>query len=172
MDPSIKLVIEIGIFGRQWRSLMDKELRSLGVTRARWVTLWWIAEAPRPLNQKELARKIGIEGPTLVRQLDILEKDGLIERIVDHDRRSRLIRMKPAAIPIVSQIKAMADALGREVAEGIDEETLATCAGVLHQMRSRLRARSGQDTEGVSAAIDDQGKGTGPLIAMVSLDVV
>jgi MarR family transcriptional regulator, transcriptional regulator for hemolysin len=165
MDPSIKFVIEIGIFSRQWRSLMDKKLHSLGVTRARWVTLWWIAETPRPLNQKELARKIGIEGPTLVRQLDILEKDGLIERVVDRDRRSRLIRMKPAAIPIVSQIKAMADELGREVAEGIDEETLATCADVLHQMRSRLHARSSQEIEDASAAKDDESKGTGPLIA-------
>ena len=63
------------------------------------------------------------------------------------------------------QIKAMADELGREVAEGIDEETLVTCAGVLHQMRARLRARSGHDTEGASPAIDDQSKGTGPLMA-------
>ena len=143
MEKSVRLISEIGIFARHWRALMDGRMRSLGVTRARWVTLWWIAEAKEPLNQKELARRVGVEGPTLVRQLDILEKDGLIERVVDRDRRSRILRLLPAAVPIVDQIRALADDLGREVAEGIDEETLSLCGDVLHQMRARLRERSG-----------------------------
>lgn len=40
------------------------------------------------LSQREIAERIGVEGPTLVRHLDRLEKEGLIERQRDAaDRR-------------------------------------------------------------------------------------
>lgn len=39
-------------------------------------------------SQQDLARMIGIEGPTLTRQLDALERSGLVvRRRDDHDRR-------------------------------------------------------------------------------------
>ena len=57
MKPNVRLMAEIGIVSRHWRMAMDEQLRSLGVTQARWVTLWWIAESNTVLNQKDLARR-------------------------------------------------------------------------------------------------------------------
>jgi MarR family transcriptional regulator for hemolysin len=94
------------------------------------------------LNQKDLARLVGIESSTLVRQLDALEARGLIERVVDRDRRARLVKMTPAAIPVIERIKQLADDLGREILAGIDGETVTECAGVLKLMRERLRERT------------------------------
>ena len=157
MEPSVRLISEIGIFGRRWRAFMDAKMRSLGVTHARWATLWWIAEAKHPLNQKELARRIGIEGPTLVRQLDILERDGLVERVVDRDRRSRILKLRAAAIPIVDQIRALADELGRDLIKDIDAESLSLCIDVVHRMRARLRERSGDDHDPLPRNANDAG---------------
>jgi MarR family transcriptional regulator for hemolysin len=142
MKPNVRLMAEIGIVSRHWRMAMDEQLRSLGVTQARWVTLWWIAESNTVLNQKDLAKKVGIESSTLVRQLDALEARGLIERVVDRDRRARLVKMTPAAIPVIERIKQLADELGREILAGVDAETVAECASVLKVMRERLRERT------------------------------
>ena len=142
MKPNVRLMAEIGIVSRHWRMAMDEQLRSLGVTQARWVTLWWIAESNTVLNQKDLAKKVGIESSTLVRQLDALEARGLIERVVDRDRRARLVKMTPAAIPVIERIKQLADELGSEILAGVDTDTVAECAGVLKVMRERLRERT------------------------------
>jgi MarR family transcriptional regulator for hemolysin len=150
MKPNVRLMAEIGIVSRHWRMAMDEQLRSLGVTQARWVTLWWIAESNTVLNQKDLAKKVGIESSTLVRQLDALEARGLIERVVDRDRRARLVKMTPAAIPVIERIKQLADELGREILAGIDTETVAECASVLKMMRERLRQRT--RNEGAASA--------------------
>jgi MarR family transcriptional regulator for hemolysin len=147
MKPNVRLMAEIGIVSRHWRMAMDEQLRSLGVTQARWVTLWWIAESNTVLNQKDLAKRVGIESSTLVRQLDALEARGLIERVVDRDRRARLVRMTPAALPVIERIKQLADELGSEILAGIDSETVTECASVLRTMRERLRERTKASSE-------------------------
>jgi MarR family transcriptional regulator for hemolysin len=142
LSPNVQLMAEIGIVARQWRAAMDEQLRSLGVTQARWVTLWWIAESPTVLNQKDLAKRVGIESSTLVRQLDALEARGLIERVVDRDRRARLIKITPAALPVIDRIKQLADELGSEILTGVDPDAVIDGAGLLRVMRERLRDRT------------------------------
>jgi MarR family transcriptional regulator for hemolysin len=142
MKPNVRLMAEIGIVSRHWRMAMDEQLRSLGVTQARWVTLWWIAESNTVLNQKDLAKRVGIESSTLVRQLDALEARGLIERVVDRDRRARLVKMTPAAVPVIERIKQLADELGSAILADIDTATVTECASVLRVMRERLRERT------------------------------
>ena len=151
MKPNVRLMAEIGIVSRHWRMAMDEQLRSLGVTQARWVTLWWIAESNAVLNQKDLAKRVGIESSTLVRQLDALEARGLIERVVDRDRRARLVKMTPAAVPVIERIKQLADELGSEILADIDPAIVSECASVLRMMRERLRERTKSTETGASA---------------------
>lgn len=141
-DPNIRIVAEIGAVTRQWQVAMDVQLRAHGLTHVRWVTLWRIAESTTMLNQTDLARNVGIESSTLVRQLDALEQRGLIERVVDTDRRARLIKLTPAAYPIIILIKDLATKLGREILSDVDPQSVAECATVLHTMRERLRDRA------------------------------
>ena len=147
-DPNIRVVAEIGAVTRQWQAAMDVKLRSHGLTHVRWITLWRIAEANTMLNQTDLARKVGIESSTLVRQLDALEQRGLIERVVDTDRRARLIRLTPAAYPILTLIRDLATDLGHEILADVDSRSVAECATVLHIMRERLRDRADAGQEG------------------------
>ena len=141
LDPNMRIVAEVGALTRQWQAAMDAELREHGLTYVRWHTLWRIAESERALNQTDLARKVGIEGSTLVRQLDALEQLGLVERIVDTDRRARRIRLTAAASPVIETVFNMALRMSGEIFGDLDSAAVAQCASMLHLMSERLRDR-------------------------------
>ena len=63
---------------RRYRALLDDRLRPLGYGCARMETLATIAHSDRLSAQTEIAKRIGIEGPTLTRMLDALEAEGLV----------------------------------------------------------------------------------------------
>lgn len=150
LDPSIQLIAEIGAVHRQWQAVMDYKLRDHDLTHVRWIILWRIAESPVALNQTDLARRVGVEGSTLVRQLDALEERGLIERVADKDRRVRRIRLTAAALPVLILVRDMATRLGREILADVDPEQVARSATVLHAVREHLRDRESATTEVVS----------------------
>jgi MarR family transcriptional regulator for hemolysin len=67
----------------------DRELAPLGASVTDFVLLFHVESAPGPgLSQTEVARFADIGGPALVRHLDRLERDGLVQRTRDPgDRR-------------------------------------------------------------------------------------
>src|SRR5918995_7450720 len=60
------------------RALADR-IRPHGVTPAQWAVLLvlWAEDGP---TQTVLSRRVAIETPTMVRTLDRMERDGLVER--------------------------------------------------------------------------------------------
>jgi MarR family transcriptional regulator for hemolysin len=84
----------ISLIARRLRQAVDVELRAYGLTEATWRPLVYVARLGAGVRQKELAVALGIEGPSLVRLLDGLERRGLIERRADGtDRRARGIHL-------------------------------------------------------------------------------
>src|SRR5665213_2112122 len=79
-DLNYRVTRDIVVAGRRWRKLANDRIRPIGHTMARWETLFLVAFSDHALTQGELARLISGEGPTLVRMLDVLAKEGLIER--------------------------------------------------------------------------------------------
>jgi MarR family transcriptional regulator for hemolysin len=70
---------------------LDRRLGEHGASLWNWVLLKEAAHA-EGASQRELAQHMGIEPPTLVRQLDKLTEDGLVERRPDPDDR-RVVRV-------------------------------------------------------------------------------
>ncbi len=104
-----------------WRVRLDKRLRPWGMTQTTWRTLWILRMDGRSYNQSELAARLGIESPTLVRIIDRMQGMGLLERIADpQDRRQKRIRITPAGLDLVQEIE-------REVS-GLRQELLADAA--------------------------------------------
>ena len=62
--------------GRIWRRLLDEKLRYSNQTQPRWRVLAWARLRPG-IAQTELAARLGISGPTLVRILDNLARQKL-----------------------------------------------------------------------------------------------
>jgi MarR family transcriptional regulator, transcriptional regulator for hemolysin len=127
---------------RRWRNLMNEELRAVGQSQARWGTLYWIAVFGDTVNQTELADRIGVEQPTLGRVLRDLEAEGLIERTPGSaDRRAKVIRLTPAAKPVMRQINRIQESVRARLLRGIDPKDLTVCMSVFAQILANLDQR-------------------------------
>lgn len=141
-DPSIRLIAELGALHRQWQTEMDCRLREHGLSHVRWIILWRIVQSAAEPTQTEVARLVGIETSTLVRQLDTLEKHGLIERVAGADRRMKRIRLTPAAAEVIVLVREIAARLSGELLAGVADSRVADCTDLLHAMRERLADRA------------------------------
>src|SRR3954470_18533928 len=82
---------------RRMRQAVDAEMRLIGLTEATWRPLMYVRSLGDGVRQKELATALSIEGPSLVRLLDSLERRGFIERREEEsDRRARGIHLTRA----------------------------------------------------------------------------
>src|SRR6478736_1482824 len=93
---------------RTMRAELDRRLAAAGGNLPTFQVLRAadVADAP---TQVELAESLGITGSTLVRHLDRMAADGLIERqLVGADRRVRRIRVTPAGQALLHRLAAVA----------------------------------------------------------------
>ncbi|HEY0580521.1 MAG TPA: MarR family transcriptional regulator [Candidatus Nitrosocosmicus sp.] len=78
----------------------DQELRKeIGITFGQWKIIITLVNNNDGLSQKEIADKLGLEGPTLIPIIDKLEKDGFVTRMADkNDRRNNRIFLNEKTI--------------------------------------------------------------------------
>ncbi len=133
---------------RVWRRAVDLELVAAGLTDATWTPLIHLSESGDAITQKELARRVGIDGSTLVRLVDLLSEAGLVERKPDpDDRRAKRVVLTKAGHAEVTRIRArIAEAEERFLCD-LDEDTIATMTRAFARIEDRV--------EGVLAAHDD-----------------
>jgi MarR family transcriptional regulator, transcriptional regulator for hemolysin len=79
--------------GKMLIQAFDQELRkNFGITFGQWKIIITLVNNDDGLTQKEIADKLGLEGPTIIPIIDKLEKDGFVIRKVDkNDRRNNQI---------------------------------------------------------------------------------
>ena len=120
---------------RRWRKLLDERLKDLGVTQARWTTMVYLQQGGEGLTQRELARLMAIENPTLVRLLDILEQQGLIERRpCPNDRRARRLHLTKDGTEFMNVLTERAARLREEMLEGISDRDIEGAVKVFHRI--------------------------------------
>jgi len=138
-DGHFRITRSLVVAARLWRKVANERIKPLNQTMARWETLFHVAYSEAELTQSELARMINVEGPTMVRMLDSLARDGLIEREQSaQDRRVTVNRITPAGRLAIKQIMAITNDLRAEMLEGIDPDMLAVAHEVLSQILKRL----------------------------------
>lgn len=131
VDPRDDFAFQLSRLARHWRWWLDGRLSDEGLSQATWITLTYLNRGGNGMTQRELADFIGIQGPTLVRHLDTLEKMGLAERRQkEGDRRVRTVHLTEAAHPVIDHITERARDLRRELLAGISDEALTTCIDV------------------------------------------
>lgn len=138
---------------RRWRGALDARLKPLGLSQAKWRTLFFLQMHEAPMNQKTLANLLGVEGPTLVGLLDRLGREGWLTRREDQaDRRCKDVVLLPKARETARHIQDIAFDLERELLKGISSEELASCMRVLQTLRERMRepagGQSGEESHG------------------------
>ena len=129
----------LNLIARRYRTRLNEQLRKIGQTQARWDALFWISVSDEGATQSALAERIGVEGPTLVRMLNRLEQEGVVERLgAKDDRRAKTIRMKPQAERALAQIAALSGPLRNEILQEVTDEELKICLGVFEKVMARL----------------------------------
>jgi MarR family transcriptional regulator for hemolysin len=139
----------VGEVSRAWRYEMNRALKPLGLNLSMRLVLLQLQRNPDGLMQADLARSLGIEGPTLVRLLDKLEQKGWIARIASaEDRRRKYTVLTPEAAGQVRIIEQLSDTLREKMMAGLSIEQLAQCAQAMTRMRNNLQVeRDGKSKE-------------------------
>jgi DNA-binding MarR family transcriptional regulator len=98
------------------------------------------------VSQAELAAWLGIEPIALVRMLDKLHEEGLVERRAHPtDRRVRTLWLTPSARPVVAQILAINKAIREEAFAGMAAHACDTVIDILDGIKGNLALREGTD---------------------------
>lgn len=133
------LTMNFVLVARRWRSLVDEKLRALGHSASRMEAMGAIAYAPSGATQIQIAKRIGIEGPTLTRTLDMLEADGLVERLADpNDRRNKHMKLTPEGLDALAEMFGLCAALRSKLLEDIPAGDLKQNLGFMTMLLGRI----------------------------------
>jgi len=107
------------------------------------VPVWLILSSlkgERWRTQQDLARAVGIEGPTLTRHVDAMERDGLVTRHRDTgDRRAVRVELTEAGEALHAELLRAVIAFNRRLRRGLAEHDIAQ----LRELLDRLAANVG-----------------------------
>jgi len=139
LNDQEQLGLRLGLVARLWRTEIDRRLVSFGLNESRWLTLLHLSRLPEPVTQRELAESVGVQGPTLVRTLDRLEAEGLVERRTEAaDRRTKSVHLRAEAGPVLEQIEETAAAVRAEIFSDISPAAVTSCLKVFGQIADKL----------------------------------
>ena len=107
------------------------------------VPVWLILSSlkgERWRTQQDLARAVGIEGPTLTRHVDAMERDDLVTRHRDTgDRRAVRVELTEAGEAMHAELLRAVIAFNRRLRRGLAEDDIAR----LRELLDRLAANVG-----------------------------
>lgn len=121
-----------------WRTELDRRLRPLGFSHSRWLLLLHLSRHDG-CTHCELAQHMGIEAATLVKQVDHMEKEGLLKRCSSEtDRRVKHLRLSAAGKKAVARIRSSAAELRKDILDGTSKEDIAIAITVMQYIRAKL----------------------------------
>ena len=127
---------------RRMRQAVDGEMRLIGLTEATWRPLMYVRSLGDGVRQKELATAMSVEGPSLVRLLDNLERRGLIERREDEtDRRARGIYLTRAGRDLAVRVAKVGGEIQARVLAKVPPADLEICRSVFDTIERELDTR-------------------------------
>ena len=118
----------------------DRRARQIGLplTRQQGAVVVYIA-GNQGVSQAEVATWLGVEPIALVRMLDKLHEEGLVERRAHPtDRRVRTLWLTAAAQPVVEQILAINQAIRDEALSGLSAASRDAVLDLLGQIKDNL----------------------------------
>ncbi|MGH6947086.1 MAG: MarR family winged helix-turn-helix transcriptional regulator [Kiloniellales bacterium] len=127
---------------RLLRRRFDAKARGLGLTRAQWRVLAYLARQ-NGRQQCELAEVLEVEPITLSRLIDRMEDGGWVERRPDPgDRRAHLVFMSEKAPPALARMHQLAEVVYAEAFAGLPPKTRQELTALLAALHDNLACRS------------------------------
>ena len=139
LDERRQLVTQLVESSRILRNYIDHRAKQRGTTRAQWVVLFRL-RAQEGLSQVDLADVLELQPISLVRLLDRLVEQGLLERRHDpKDRRANRVYLTAAGRKLVDDLDGLRDAIAADVLHGIPDEAVATSLATLRELKERIK---------------------------------
>lgn len=128
-----ELGLLVARLARVWRRKADQTLSAHGLSEATAHPLLILSRAGREnVRQGVLADEMGLEGPSVVRLIDLLAAEGLVERREDPtDRRAKVLHLTELGQAKAEGIKCVMRRLRADLMTGIAPDELAIAFDVL-----------------------------------------
>ncbi|MEN3275476.1 MAG: MarR family transcriptional regulator, transcriptional regulator for hemolysin [Massilia sp.] len=129
----IQLTATLTHAARAYKSMADRVASEFGLSQATALPVLILGRlGEHGVRPGVLAEALGLEASSLVRVVDLLIENGLLERRDDpQDRRARLLQLTNEGRTRAAQMEAALIPFRREVFAGIDPADIATCLRVL-----------------------------------------
>lgn len=148
---------------RQFVARFEMHARAVSLTLSQCKVLIRL-EKNEGLSQARLAELTEVDAMTMVRLLDRMQADGLLERRPDpQDRRARCVYLTPKAKLVLVEIWRLGDLTRSEVFEGIGKAERQAFMDVLERMNDNLSQLVGKASDHESKA---RGPGSGARVQM------
>jgi len=109
----------------------EERFQPLGLSTGQVPVLYALKDGAS-LTQKELARLVRIEQPTMAQLLSRMERDGLVRRTDNpDDKRSSLISLTPLALKKLPLARAILSEGNKEALKGFTDREIATLSKLL-----------------------------------------
>jgi MarR family transcriptional regulator, transcriptional regulator for hemolysin len=123
--------------GRAFNSALAQRGGSIPI----WLILNALKNEPRR-TQLDLARAVGIEGPTLTRHLEGMEQTGLVQRQRGTlDRRTVQVELTRAGHTLHSRLLKAVISFNQQLRTGLSSEDVNTLRSLLQQLRDNTGDR-------------------------------
>lgn len=128
---------------RGWRKAFDAAMAEHGLSDAKAIPLMILLRHGDRVPQGVLAERVGIEGATIVRVVDELEKDGLIQRVADDaDRRVKLIQLTEDGRALAAKVEKSAARLRALFLGDFDSDAVDVAMEVLRRLNEKFQTQS------------------------------
>jgi DNA-binding MarR family transcriptional regulator len=126
------------------RSVVDRVLKPLGVTRSQWWVLAFLSRADG-MSQVALAEELDLGKVALGGLIDRLEKTGFVARRLDTvDRRIKRVFLTKKSQTLINKIRNSVSATEEEILDGISEADLRGTVRALRKMKENLLSMLGE----------------------------
>lgn len=119
---------------KESRTFFEAELGRAGATFTTWTMLATL-KLEGPMIQRALARYLNIEGPTLSRHLETMERRGLVARTRDGaDRRAATVALTAEGERMYADVEAVALKSQQRMLEGLSDEEVEQLGSLLDRI--------------------------------------
>ncbi|MGI9385734.1 MAG: MarR family winged helix-turn-helix transcriptional regulator [Methyloligellaceae bacterium] len=157
IDDDRRISFLLSDAARLLRTVFDRRVRKLGLTRSQWSVLRRLHRRPGA-NQSELAEMLEIEKASAGRLIDRLEANGWVERRADaDDRRVNRLYLTAEAVRVNDRIEPISVATVEDALAGLSPMEREVLTELLDRVKERLLEMASDDVDeaGTAAAAEE-----------------
>ncbi|MCP3760659.1 MarR family transcriptional regulator [Streptomyces sp. TBY4] len=131
---------KLRLAAKEARAYFEGELGKSGATFATWTVLATL-KLEGPMIQRSLAQYLSIEGPTLSRHLETMERRGFVVRTRDgSDRRAATVELTEDGEAMYLEIESIALRSQEQMLHGLSDDDVSQLSKLLQQILTNVGA--------------------------------